>query len=187
MPFKLMERVILTRINDIVELHLPHAQAGFRSGRSTTDQVSRLVHDIESAFQRKEKFGTVLIDLTAAYDTVWHRGLYLKLLKLIPDVKLVRFIMLLLQNRSFVVVTSNWERSRKRRLRNGLPQGSFLAPILFNINTTDIPPTISGQYIYAEESALGFSGRTYEEIQSTLEPYLLIICRYFHRWHLKLS
>ena len=187
MPFKLMERVILTRINDIVELHLPHAQAGFRSGRSTTDQVSRLVHDIESAFQRKDKFGTVLIDLTAAYDTVWHRGLYMKLLKLIPDVKLVKFIMLLLQNRAFVVVTSNGERSRKRRLQNGLPQGSVLAPIPFNIYTADIPPTISGQYIYADDSALVFSGRTYEEIQSTLEPDLLIICQYFHGWHLKLS
>ena len=187
MTFKLMERIILARINDIVELHLPHAQAGFRRGRSTTDQVSRLVHDIEAAFQRKEKFGTVLIDLTAAYDTVWHRGLYLKLLNLIPDVKLVKFIMTLLQNRSFYVETSSGDRSRRRNLRNGLPQGSVLAPILFNIYTYDIPPTASGQYIYADDTALGFAGKTYEEIQLSLEPDLLTMCRYFQQWHLKLS
>ena len=187
MTFKVMERIILTRINDLVELHLPHVQAGFRKGRSTTDQIVRLVHDIETAFQRKEKFGAVLIDLTAAYDTVWHRGLYLKLLKLIPDVKLVRFILLMIQNRMFFVETSSGEQSSKRRLRNGLPQGSVLAPILFNIYTADFPHTNSGQYIYADDSALGFPGKSFEVIQSTLETDLAVVYEYFNRWHLRLS
>ena len=39
----------------------------------------------------------------AAYDTVWHRGVYLKLLKTIPDVKLLKFV-ILIQDRSF-----NWK------------------------------------------------------------------------------
>ena len=185
--YKLMERIILIRINDIVETHLPHSQAGFRRGRSTIDQISRLVHDIETAFQRKEKFGVVYIDLTAAYDTVWHRGLYLKLLQCIPDVKLVKFMMLMLQNRSFYVITSSGEQSRKRQLRNGLPQGSVLAPILFNIYTADIPPTTSNKYIYADDSAIGYTGRTYEQIQPILEADLAILCKYFHKWHLKIS
>ena len=64
-----MERIILTRINPLVEQHLPPEQAGFREGKSTTDQVTRLVTDIEETFERKEKFGLLLIDLTAAYDT----------------------------------------------------------------------------------------------------------------------
>jgi hypothetical protein len=187
MPFKLMERIILARINELVELSLPHSQAGFRKGRSTTDQIARLVHDIEAAFQKKEKFGAVFVDLTAAYDTVWHRGLYLKLLKIIPDVKLVRFIMTMMQNRSFFVVTSSGDRSRKRRLRNGLPQGSVLAPILYNIYTADFPETISRQYIYADDSALGFPGKTFEDIQPSLEADLDTLCKYFHKWHLKLS
>lgn len=92
MTYKLMERIILSRVNDIVELHLPHVQAGFRKGRSTTDQITRLVNDIESSFQRKEKFGLVLIDLSATYDTVWHRGLYLKLLRIIPDIKVIKLV-----------------------------------------------------------------------------------------------
>ena len=107
-----MERVILSRINETIELQLPHDQAGFRKGRSTTDQISRLTHTIEQSFQNKEKYGLVLIDLTAAYDTVWHKGLYLKLLKLIPDLKLVRFIMLLIQDRSFFVTTSDGQKKQ---------------------------------------------------------------------------
>ena len=56
-----MERIILSRINDTVEAHLPREQAGFRRGRSTTDQIACLVNDIEAAFQRKEKVGVVYL------------------------------------------------------------------------------------------------------------------------------
>ena len=107
-----MQHVILSRVNETVELQLPHDQAGFRKRRSATDQISRLTHAMEQSFQRKEKYGLVLIDLTAAYDTVWHQGLYLKLLKFIPDLKLVRFIMLLIQDRSFFFTMSDSQKSR---------------------------------------------------------------------------
>ena len=52
-----------------------------------TDQISRLTHTIEQSFQNKEKYGLVLIDLTAAYNTVCYKGLYLNMLKLIPDLR----------------------------------------------------------------------------------------------------
>lgn len=85
MVYKLLERIILAHINDIVDANLLHAQVGFKRGLSTTDQVVHLVHNIKSAFQGKEKPGTVFVDLTVAYDTAWHRGLYFKLLKMITD------------------------------------------------------------------------------------------------------
>ena len=69
-PFKLMERLFLNRIKHTVEAYLPHEQAVFREGRSTADQVTLLTEDIEAGFQCKEKRGVVLIDLSAAYDTV---------------------------------------------------------------------------------------------------------------------
>ena len=185
--YKLLERLILARINDIVEEKLPTTQAGFRKGKSTTDQVVRLVHDIEAAFQKNHKFGTVFVDLTAAYDTVWHRGLYLKVLQTIPDVKLVKFIMLLVQDRSFILETSTGECSRKRRLRNGVPQGSVLAPILFNIYVSDMPKGDCKQYSYADDSALGYDDHSFEVIEASLEKDANMLATYFNRWHLKLS
>ena len=74
-----------------------------------------------------------MVDLTAAYDTVWHQGLALKLLRTIPDCHFVRFIMNILSTRSFKLKTSTGQISRLRTLKNGLPQGSTLSPILFNI------------------------------------------------------
>jgi len=48
---------------------------GFQHGRSAVDQVTLLTQDVEDSFSAKKKDGAVFVDLTAAYDTVWHRGL----------------------------------------------------------------------------------------------------------------
>jgi len=48
----------------------------------------------------------VFVDLTVAYDTVWHRGLICKLLRLLPDRHMVCMIMELVGNRSFTPVPS---------------------------------------------------------------------------------
>ena len=117
----------LTRIERIVDHLLPGEQAGFRHGKSTVDQVVLLTQNIEDSFEAKKKAGAVFVDLTAAYDTVWHRGLTCKLLRLLPDNHIIRMIMELIRNRSFTLTTGDSKRSRLRRLKNGVPQGSVLA------------------------------------------------------------
>jgi len=100
----------------------PQEQAGFRHGRSAVDQVTLLTQDIEDSFSAKKKAGAVFVDLTAAYDTVWHRGLTCKLLRLLPDRHMVHMIKEMVGNRSFTLTTGNCQRSRLRRLKNGVPQ-----------------------------------------------------------------
>ena len=73
--------MILSRIDLSVDPSLPKEQAGFRRGRSTADQVVRLTQNIEEAYNNKNVCGAVFLDLTPAYDTVWHKGLHLKLSK----------------------------------------------------------------------------------------------------------
>jgi len=64
------------RISPTVEGLLNPDQAGFRKGQSTCDQVAALTTFIKNGFQQNLKTGTIFLDLTAAYDTVWHTGLY---------------------------------------------------------------------------------------------------------------
>ena len=80
-PFKILERLIYTRVKTIIDSLLPHEQAGFWHGRSTVDQVTLLTQDIEDSLSAKKKAGAVFVDLTAPYDTVWHRGFTCKLLR----------------------------------------------------------------------------------------------------------
>ena len=49
------------------------------------DQTVLLTQNIEDLFETKKKTGAVFVNLTAAYDTVWHRGLTCKFLRLLPD------------------------------------------------------------------------------------------------------
>ena len=74
-PYKILERLIYARVEPLIDPLLPKEQAGFRRGKLTVDQIVLLTQNIEDSFEAKKKAGAVFIDLTAAYDTVWHRGL----------------------------------------------------------------------------------------------------------------
>jgi len=153
-PFKILERLIYARLDPIIDPLFPREQACFRHGRSAVDQVTLLTQDIEDSFSSKKKAGAVFVDLTAAYDSVWHRGLTCKLLQLLPDRHMVRMIIEMVGNRSFTPKTGNSKRSRLRRLKNGVSQGSALAPLLFNTYISDLPTTVSRKYAYADDLAI---------------------------------
>ena len=143
--------------------------------------------NIEDSFQDNEKAGVVYLDLTAAYDTVWHRGLHLKLLRTITDRHMVRFIMETLSNRSFVLQTSDGQRSRLRRLRNGVPQGSVLSPMLFNIYIYDLPGTASRKYGYADDLAIMLRRPTWKALEDGLNQDMDVLVAYLRKWRLQLS
>ena len=153
-PFKILEILIYARVETITDPLLPQEQAGFRHGRSAIDLVTLLTQDIEDSFSTKKKAGAVFVDLTAAYDTVWHRGLTCKLLLYLPGRHMVHMIMEMVGNHSLTLTTGNGQKSRLRRLKNGIPQGSVLAPLLFNIYASDLPATISSKYAYADDLAI---------------------------------
>ena len=186
-PYKILERLIYARVEPLIDPLLPREQAGFRRGRSTADQVTLLTQSIENAFEAKKKAGAVFIDLTAAYDTVWHRGLTCKLLRLLPDKHIVRMIMELIRNRSFTLTTGDSKPSRLRRLRNGVPQGSVLAPLLFNIYTYDIPSITSKKFAYADDLAILHTSGEWKELERTLSQDMTTLSEYLQTWRLKLS
>ena len=141
-----------------------------------------------SCFSAKKKAGAVFVDLTAAYDTVWHRGFTCKLLQLIPDRYLVRMIMELVQNRSFTLTTGNGKQSRLRRLKNGVPQGSVLAPLLFNFYVSDLPPTTSSKFAYADDLALVHTAGDWRTLEETLASEdMKTLQTYLQYWKLKLA
>ena len=152
--YKILERLIHARVEPIVDPFLPREQAGFRRGSSAVDQTVLLTQNIEDSFEAKKKADVVFVNLTAAYGTVWHGGLTCKLLRLPPDKHMIRMIMELVRNRSFTFTIGDSKQSRLRRSRNGLPQGSVLTLLLFNIYTYNLPSMTSQKYTHADDLAL---------------------------------
>jgi len=129
----------------------------------------------------------VFVDLTAAYDTIWRRGLTCKLLQLLPDRHMVRMITELVGNRSFTLTTGNGKRSRFRRLKNGVPQGSVLAPFLFNIYISDLPTTVSRKYAYADDLAIMHADGDRQAVEGVLTKDMATVDEHLQTWKLKFS
>ena len=89
-PYKILEKLIYARVEPLIYSLLPKEQAGFRRGKSTVDEVVLLTQNIEDSFEAKKKGGAVFVNLTAAYETVWHRGLTSKLMRLLSDKHMVK-------------------------------------------------------------------------------------------------
>ena len=128
--------MILNRISQIVEQRLIKEQAGFMTGKSCSSQLLNLTQHIEDGYQRGMITGAVFVDLSVSYDTMNHIILIQKLYNITQESPLCSVIQNMLSSRKFYVELNN-ERSRWRKQKNGLPQGSLLTPILFNIYTND--------------------------------------------------
>ena len=157
----------------------------FLTTRLAVNQVTLLTQDIEDIFSAKKK--AVFVDLTAAYDTVWHGGFTCKLLRLLLDRHTVHMIMEMVGNRSFTLTTGNDKRSRLRRLNNGVPQGSVLAPLLFNICISDLPITVSRKYAYADDLAIMQADADWQAVEGVLSKGMATIGEYLQTWKLKLN
>ena len=125
-------RVIARRMRWLLEKDnvFHKCQAGFREGRGVDDQLLRLSQIVYDGFQRREKSGLMLFDLSRAYDRVWRDGLLWKLCDAGVSVGIVRWLQVWLSNR-IAWVKVNGVRSRRCLLRQGLSQGSVLFSLLF--------------------------------------------------------
>lgn len=97
--YKLLERLIYNRIYEAIDSKLPSDQGGFRRYRSCTDQILALTTHIETGFEKKLKTGVALVDLSAAYDTVWKDGVLLKFIDAVPCSILADLLNNMLSNR----------------------------------------------------------------------------------------
>lgn len=139
---KILEKIIANRLIYILEDRglLTENQAGFRPGRSTVDQVLKLVQEASDNMHsnpRGLRTLTAFFDYNKAYDTVWRDGLIYKMIQLKLPTRFIRYVRHFLSGR-WTTVSINNVSSKPFLLRNGLPQGSSISPLLFLIFINDI-------------------------------------------------
>ena len=151
----------LSHVQGLKEIYLCPHQINYRSiatQRASWVSTQSLTSDLVTLFTQKiedrissKKAGAIFINLTAAYNTVWHRGLTCKLFGLLLDRHMASLILKLVCNRSFTLASSTGTQIRLRRLKNGVPQGYVLASFLFNIHMYNLPVTVTRRFAYADD------------------------------------
>ena len=156
---KIMEKIVLNRTNYYVEKNniLPHNQCGFRKNRSTTDHIVKLSNQIKHQFSKRKGILATFFDVRKAYDRVWHHRLLLKLKQIGFSGNILAFVKNFLSNRKITTKVGN-SYSSLHSTNMGIPQGSILSPILFNLLLHDLPSTLHNDNIeiaqYADDLAL---------------------------------
>ena len=110
----------------------------------------------------------------------------LKLAQLIPSRKILKLLSQMTGTRQFQV-TIGGENSKTRKIKNGVPQGSVIAPTLFNVYISDMPKTESLKFGYADDWALTHQSERWENIEHVLSQDTSALKTYFDKWYLKMN
>ena len=129
-------------------------QSGFRPGDSTINQLLSITTDIFQSFEDFDETRALFLDISKAFDKVWHEGLIHKLERNGVSGPLLNFFSIYLKNRKQRVVL-NGNHSNWNYIQSGVPQGSVLGPLLFLIFINDLPDDIhSNMKLFADDSSL---------------------------------
>lgn len=188
-PAKIYERIILTRLTDHLDENqtIPDEQFGFRPTLSSELQTLRIVEKISESLEKKDTTAAIFLDVSKAFDKVWHDGLIYKLIRAQIPRKFVKLIECYLKNRTFQVKVENCL-SQTRRTTAGVPQGSVLGPVLYNIYTSDLPRTPGTELaLYADDTAITSNSRCPVHAARNLQTAIDNLEEWFETWKIKIN
>ena len=168
---KIYERCLYSQIANFFEQKFSNYQCGFRKGFSAQHCLIVMIEKWRKSLDKGGSFGALLTDLSKAFDCLPHELLVAKLHAYGFDIKSVTLIHSYLTGRKQRVkighVHSSWE-----EILFGVPQGSILGPLLFNIFVCDLFDFIDNSVnigSYADDTTPYVSAGTTKEIIESLE------------------
>ena len=154
---KTMERIVFKYVYNYFKSNftLSENQSGFLPGRSTVTQLVEIYHEFCRSVEAGKEIRVVFLDISKAFDRVWHSGLLFKLQLAGIDGNLLEWFEDYLSNR-FQRVVINGQNSEWGSINAGVPQGSVLGPLLFLVYINDIVFTVShcNVRLYADDTCL---------------------------------
>ena len=153
---KVMEKAINIEILKYLESNkiISDRQYGFRQQRSTGDLLAYVTNIWNSTLEKHGESRVVALDISKAFDRVWHPALINKISAYGLPPGLCRLLTSFLDGRTLQVVVDGIS-SETFPINAGVPQGSVLSPTLFLIHINDLLASTSNPiYSYADDSNL---------------------------------
>ena len=191
---KVLEKVVASQLNDHLssnKLHDPY-QSAYRSGHSTETVLLSLHNDVIKAIGEQKVVLLVMLDLSAAFDTVSHECLLSTLSELGISGVVLQWFQSYLSGRQ-QKINIKGTHSDVKELSCGVPQGSVLGPVLFNIYTSSLGRMLrqnnSDYYMYADDSSIYLSVRPDQIDTATGEiaQCVSLIQKWMCKFHLKMN
>ena len=122
----------------------------------------------------------ILLDIEKAFDSVWHKGIIYKMIKFKVPLYLCKIVQSFLSDRCFSVHVNSGI-SSLFTFNVGVPQGSVLGPLLYNLYTSDIPTIPLCEFaIFADDTAIYSSDELALNIESNLVQAVEILSKFYN-------
>ena len=154
-----LERIVAKQLTSYLISHkMPHIfQSAYLSSKSTETELAKISSDILTNLYNKNGTILALLDLSSAFDTIDHTLLIQRLTSIGITGTAHRWLSSFINNRTSSVLVHS-TRSSSRLVTQGVPQGSVLRPILFNIYIIPLLHLISNSpvcfHTYADDIQL---------------------------------
>ena len=155
---KIFEKLMFNSLFEYLEnnnLLNPH-QSGLRPGHSCVHQLLSVTFYIYKSFDANPSLEVrgIFLDMSKAFDRVWHEGLLFKLKRLGLSGKFYGLINSFLSNRRQRVIL-NGQSSKWSPIKAGVPQGSILGPLFFLVYINDLPKgLLCNAKLFADDTSI---------------------------------
>lgn len=187
---KILELLFLNRLKPFLEINqiLTFRQFGFVEGKSTNEAMSCFISSIVEGIEKKKRTVGVMMDLSKAFDCVSHTQLLDCLRQIGLNGNALHWLSSYLSLRE-QCVEINGKRSNWAQISYGVPQGSILGPMLYNIYINNLVIDVPHQdmFLYADDIVLTFNSATLEDLEKNSYITLTQIHQFLNNLNLHLN
>ena len=186
---KLLEKIVCKHmVNYLLQNNLiSENQHGFMKGKSTATNLVETLNEWTAMLDRRTPIDSIYIDLAKAFDSVSHPKLLHKLRKIGFGGEVLSWLQSFLTGRQQSVIVGN-SRSTPQPVVSGIPQGTILGPLLFNIYIDELSQKVS----FSSVKLFADDTKIYRKVEnsddcSLLQEDLNRLGSFFSNWQLKVN